>query len=128
MSKSKTWKLTPLYFLFYKPKSIVVCFRAASSTNFASTLSCPIKASRSEKREKEELLQSHMAFIMLCPRLFEIIITLYFSKTHYSENGLLKLIKPQNQERPCASTQWVFNILNTFKTSEVIIPSVIYSR
>lgn len=59
---------------------------------------------------------------MLCPQPFEIIITLYFSKTHCSENGLLKLIKHQIQERPCASTKWVFNILNPFKTLEVIIP------
>lgn len=49
-----------MHFLFYKPKSIMVCFRAASSTNFASTLSCPSKAYRAIKkkkeREKKELL------------------------------------------------------------------------
>lgn len=119
-SKSKTWELTQLYFLFYKPKSIVVCFRAASSTNFASTLSCPVKASRPGKREKEKRVTMKLCGIYnAVPTALWIIIILYFSKIHCSENGLLKLTKPQNQERPCASTKWVFNILNPFKNSEV---------
>lgn len=32
----------------------MVCFRAASSTNFASTLSCPSKAYRAGKKTKRE--------------------------------------------------------------------------
>lgn len=54
MSKIKILEADTIAFLFYKPKSAVVCFRAASSTNFASTLSCPSKAYRAEKKKREK--------------------------------------------------------------------------
>lgn len=41
-------------FSLHKSKSIVVCLRAASSTNFASTLSWPSKACGTEKKREKE--------------------------------------------------------------------------
>ena len=54
ISKIKILEADITVFSLYNPKSIAVCFRAASSTNFASTLSCPSKAYRAERKNREK--------------------------------------------------------------------------
>lgn len=54
ISKIKIVEANITIFSLYNPKSIAVCFRAASSTNFASTLSCPSKAYRAERKNREK--------------------------------------------------------------------------
>lgn len=82
----KTLKAVHLHTGFHKPKSTVVCFRAASSTNSASTLSWPSKSHRAGEGRESVCYYGAMAIYNFVPTGN---IVLYVSEMCYSENMLL---------------------------------------